>query len=98
MKTVKPATTTRSEPLLDAAKKALALLAHSVADQSDAAVLLESLMANYRHAMTASAQATEFDDLVTAMLLSVSSAALKQRPDDPQVQEAYRNLRPGQRH
>lgn len=84
--------------LRQATKKALALAAHSLAMQGDAHVTLTNLMANYKAAMKANQPADDFDELATAMLLSLSSLALKQHPDDPAVQAIYRQLRPGQRH
>lgn len=81
-----------------ATKKALALLAHSLANQHDAAQLLRSLMANYRAALIESSSSDPFDELVSAMLWSVSSIALKQRPNDRELQDLYRNLRSGPRN
>lgn len=88
---------TEAAELLDATRKALALLATSVAVQQDARVLLAVLEANYRAAQKPG-PATAFDDLMVGMLLSVSSTALKQHPDDPETKALYQGLRAGRRH
>lgn len=80
-----------------ATQKALALLAHALGSTSDAKPLLQNLMANYRAAQTPG-PATVFDELATGMLLSLSSVALKQHPQDAEVRELYQGLRPGLRH
>lgn len=81
-----------------ATKKALALLAHSMAAQHDAAQLLKSLMANYEQAMDRTTAADPFDDLASAMLLAVSSAAVKQHPHDQELLALYGALRSRTKH
>jgi hypothetical protein len=85
------------DDILIATQKALALLAHAIGSSNDARPLLANLMTNYRAAQTPG-PATAFDTLATGMLLSLSSLALKQHPQDPDVQRLYRDLRPGARH
>lgn len=87
-----------ADDAINATRKALALLAHAVAATTDARIVLANLMATYRAQMRPGPAADSFDELATAMLLSVSSLALKQHPDDPHVQQLYRDLRPGSRH
>lgn len=86
------------ERMRKANRKAFALLAHCLAAQQNGAVLLASLMANYDAAVKAGEDTDEFDDLMRATLLAVSSVALKQKPNDPDVREMYEGLRPGGRH
>lgn len=86
------------DDMLIATRKALALLAHAIGATGDARVMLRNLMANYRAASKPGQPADAFDDLATGMLLSLSSLALKQHPNDPETQRLYQDLRPGQRH
>lgn len=88
---------TPHDDIVKATQKALALLAHAIGATGDARPLLSNLMANYQAAQTPG-PATAFDELATGMLLSLSSLALKQHPQDPDVQALYRSLRPGARH
>jgi hypothetical protein len=81
-----------------ATKKSLALLAHSLAAQGNAAPVLHSLLENYTAQMDSNAQASSFDDLVSGMLKALSSLALKQHPNDPDIRDIYEGLRPGERH
>lgn len=78
--------------------KALALLAHATAAASNSRALLASMYANWQHQTDSSAEAGVFDELALAMLRAISSAAIKQHPNDAEVQEIYRLLRPGERH
>lgn len=87
---------TELDLLRAATKKALALLAHSLAFQQDAKLTLENLMANYAAAKS-SGPADDFDELVVPMLLSLSSLALKQHPEDSDLLATYQSLRPGPR-
>lgn len=87
-----------SHDSINATRKALALLAHAVAATTDARIVLANLMSKYRAQMRQGTSADAFDEMATGMLLAVSSLALKQHPDDPEVQQLYRDLRPGNRH
>lgn len=86
------------DDMIIATRKALALLAHAIGATGDARVMLTNLMANYRAQVRANQPADTFDQLATGMLLSLSSLALKQHPDDTEVRRLYQELRPGQRH
>jgi hypothetical protein len=87
-----------SDDMLIATRKALALLAHAIGATGDARPLLANLMANYRAQVKPDQPADTFDALATGMLLSLSSLALKQHPNDPETRRLYQDLRPGQRH
>lgn len=78
------------------AERALALVLHALCVQIDAKPVLNALMANYRQEMKADDPV--FDGLVLVALKSLSSAAVKQHPNDPDVLETYEGLRPGTRH
>lgn len=78
-------------------KKALALLAHTIGAAVGAKPMALSLAANAA-AVQKAGPVDGFDELVSAMLLPLSSLALKQAPQDPQVQALYQQLRQGPRH
>jgi hypothetical protein len=66
--------------------------------QGNAAPVLHSLLENYTAQMDSNAQASSFDDLVSGMQKALSSLALKQHPNDPDIRDIYEGLRPGERH
>lgn len=80
-----------------ACRKMFALIATTLPGQATSAGVLHNMLDNTR-AMQKPGEADCFDELSAAALLALSSLALKQHPHDPQVQEIYRGLRPGQRH
>lgn len=89
---------TSNDDTLIATRKALALLAHALAATGDARIVLANLMANYRAQMQPGQPPDAFDELARGMLLSLSSLALKQHPNDPDTRQLYEDLRPGKRH
>ena len=84
--------------LRDGTRKALALLAHAAGSTQDVRPLLANLQANYKSAMTNTSQADDFDSIAAAMLLSLSSLAIKQHPGDSELLALYQGLRQGSRH
>lgn len=87
------------DALRAATQHVLALTLSTIAEQSDAKPLLRSFVRNLRAAATTRHQATDaFADMAAAILMPLSSVALKQHPNDPEVQACYRDLRPGDRH
>ncbi len=82
-----------------ATQHVLALTLTTIAEQSDAKPLLRSFVRNLRAAAATQHQATDsFANMAAAVLMPLSSVALKQYPHDPEVQACYRDLRPGERH
>jgi hypothetical protein len=86
----------KAEQPIGPAERALALVLHALCVQIDAKPVLNALLANYRQELKADDPV--FDGLVMAALKSLSSAAVKQHPNDEDVLETYRGLRPGSRH
>ena len=86
------------EQLRTDTKKALGLLAHALGAAVGAKPILLNLTDNWKAAMTQGQAADGFDELAMAMLLTLSSLALKQSPHDSEVKELYSALRPGRRH
>lgn len=87
------------DALRAATQHVLALTLTTIAEQADAKPLLRSFVRNLRAAASTGKPATdEFANMAAAILMPLSSVALKQHPDDPEVQACYRDLRPGQHH
>lgn len=84
--------------LRSAMQTMLALLATAVGQAADARLLLASITANLRAATSGKAANPTLDAMAAAVLLPLSSQALKQHPHDPDVLAWYRELRPGERH
>lgn len=89
---------TEIEQLQHDTKNALGLLAHAVGSAVGAGPILLNLEANWREAARSAGTTPGLDHLLAAMLLPLSSLALKQDPQNPQIQELYRGLRAGRRH
>lgn len=83
--------------LRDACLKMFTLLSASLPGQPTSAEVLKTMTAN-AGAMQQTGHATLLDECTTAALRAVSSVAVKQHPQDQDVQAMYRGLRPGQRH
>lgn len=79
-------------------RKTLALLAHAVGSAVGAKPLLLSLYANWQAASPPGEQASGADELAIGMLMALSSLAIKQHPQDPEMLALYRDLRAGPRH
>lgn len=83
--------------LLAAMQRALTLLAHTIGARVDAAPLLHSMMLNYAQDPSKN-EMPGLDELVIPMLLSLSSLAVKQHPDDAELKTIYQGLRAAPRH
>jgi hypothetical protein len=75
-----------------------ALLALALVQVVDARGELASIKFNLDAATKGKPANPTLDAMASAVLLPLSSTALKQHPNDPQVLQWYRELRPGQRH
>jgi len=89
---------TEIEQLQHDTKIALGLLAHATAAAVGAAPMLWNLEANWREAARTTGTSPGLDHLLLSMLLPLSSLALKQDPDNPEILEMYRGLRGEHRH
>ena len=78
-------------------QQALAVLTSALCSCTDARRVLKVIEQSYSGMQEAGATTPALDDLLTAMALSASSAALKQHPDDPGVRAVYQGLRGGTR-
>lgn len=76
----------------------LALTITAIGQAGDAKMLLASLTANLGAATQGKPANATLDAMASALLLPLSSLALKQRPNDAEMLAWYRQLRPGQRH
>lgn len=76
----------------------LALTLHAIGQAGDAKPLLASITVNLAAATHGRPDNPTLDAMASALLLPLSSLALKQHPNDPEVLSWYRELRPGERH
>ncbi len=76
----------------------LALTITALGQAGDAKLLLASITLNLEAKAREKPTTATLDAMSAALLLPLSSTALKQRPNDPQVLQWYRDLRSGERH
>ena len=89
---------TEIEQLRHDTKNALGFLAHAIGATAGAGAMLMNMESNWREAAQKHGTTEGLDLLLGAMLLQLSSLALKQEPDNATIQEMYRGLRGGRRH
>ena len=82
-----------NEKVIDAMQLAFGLLAQAICAETRAMPVRLNLMDNYKAAMKEHPENPTFDKLMTGPLLTLSSLAVKQEPNDPLMQELYRGLR-----
>lgn len=87
------------DKLLNAMQLSLGLLAHAICAKDGAIPVLLNLMENYQGALKERPEDPAFDKLMIGPLMTLSSLALKQEPNDPVVLELYQAIRGmGQKH
>lgn len=84
--------------LRDATKRMFVVATSVLAASPNSATALVGLMAQVGEADRVGPPNDAFDTISVATLLALSSTALKQFPNDQDVQFAYDGLRPGARH
>jgi hypothetical protein len=84
--------------LREACKLMFPLVITALAPTTTSGQALAALLANVGATNKERDRGEVFDELSVAALLALSSVALKQHPNDTQVLETYRGLRPGARH
>lgn len=77
---------------------ALALLAHALASAQDARPVLDSLIHNLEAIQANEPPSDELLHMAQGLLLTLSSLALKQHPQDPWARKMYAQVRDGTRH